>query len=153
VDRLDSWLNTQVGWHRAALIWVLLCPPAIAFGCGTWGFWTAWVPGLGLEFLEVAAISVLAAAPLAGLVVLALRRRGSSGRPVFLWRAFAGLLCGLTALMLGQLTDQQSYWLHIHRRVAIAELALMLVGVALWIASVRQYWRLYRGAPPEPRAR
>lgn len=84
MDRLDLWLNGQVGWRRVAVTWLNFWPLAVGLGSLDRTF-HAWrhpgcqqiaaerfiqecEPQLGAGFLVVAVLSVLAALPLAWLL-------------------------------------------------------------------------------------
>jgi hypothetical protein len=147
VDRLDSWLNSQVGWRRAVLIWLQLSIPLIGCGCSLWSLITPGVPGLGLGFLEAVAWSVLAAALATGIVLAVEHSRATrhSDRPVLSWRFSAAMLCMTAQALLGELTNQQPYWPRIHRVVDIVSMVLILGGLTFGIEAARRYRRLRRG--------
>jgi hypothetical protein len=143
VDQLDSWLNRQVGWRRAALAWLQMWPWAIGLGCVIWVFITPGVPGPGLAFLEVVAWSLLATVPLAGVSMVVQRWRASrrSNRPAFSWCMYAGMLCLMAAILPSLLLDQQPYWPHVHRVIGLVSLPFALAGAGFCLEAARRSWR------------
>jgi hypothetical protein len=154
VDRLDSWLNSQVGWRRAVLIWLQMSIPLIGCGCSLWALITPGVPGLGLEFLAAVAWSALAAALATGIVLAVEHSRPTRhrDRPALAWWFSAATLCMTAQALLGELTNQQPYWPHIHRVVDIVSMVLILAAVTFCIEGARRYRRLRRGVVPAARA-
>jgi hypothetical protein len=152
VDRVDAWLNGQVGWRRGALIWLLACLPCVDVGCGIWALFTPGTAGLGTGFLEVVGWSFLAAVPFAGLVAAAQRRRVArgSGMPFFSWRFIVSLLCIVSAVLPAELTDQQPYWHRIHREVGLWQMVLLLAAMVFLLLAVRWNHRFRGGDAHDP---
>jgi hypothetical protein len=144
VDRLDSWLNRQIGWRQAVLMWVHLCPPAAMIGFGLWGLLGPGSPEPGLTFVKVGAVSVLAAVPVAVILVSARHVRVAriGGKPAFLWRASAALLLWSGALILNLAAEQLEGWSRFHHVIAVATLLLMIGAFGFFISSWFQSRRL-----------
>jgi hypothetical protein len=142
VDRVDSWLNRQVGWRRAVLAWLKVCPVMIMVAVPVWYVGTPGIQRPSLEFAAVAPWFLLAAVPLAGVSVRLQRDRpiGPMERPVFSWCTYAATLCWMAFVLLNVLTDwavRPQYW-----RVSYV---LLWAGVGFWIERERRFKRLSRG--------
>lgn len=144
MERVHSWLNSQVGWRRASLIWLTGCPPAVIAGCGIWPLVTPGAAGLGTGFVEVVVCSVIAVVPFAWLATLMQRRRAARGlsMPFFSWRMSASVVSMVAAVLLGVLTDQQPYWHHNHREVGLSQMVLLIAAVVLFLLAARRNRRL-----------
>jgi len=158
VDRVDSWLNGQVGWHRVALTWLVLCPSAVAGGSLLRAFRSLGRPGceqlggarfaqeceprLGAGFLAVAAISVLAAGPLAGLLAVYQRwwAGRNPGKPFFSWRRIGSIWCLMTALLLNNLFDRPPH----NQALELSGWILIAASAAFLLLEMR-HRRLTRG--------
>ena len=129
------------------LIWLVLCPAAVVVGSGIWSLFIADVAGLGPGFFEVAALSVLAAAPIACLAAAAQHRWAArnAGRAAFSWRICVGIWCLAAGTLLAILTDQQPYWHRIHRYVGLSQMALFIAAAALLALAASRRRRLSRG--------
>lgn len=166
MDRLDSWLNGQVGWRRIALIWLVVCPMAVVLGSSTWALNSLRHLGcqqlagdrfirecelrLGTGFLVVAALSVLAALPLAWLLAAwqvwwAARK---PGRTSFSWCRIASAWCLSAALLLTTFADQQPYGRRTY--YFVAQWVLIAGAVVFWLVDTRhqQLTRRARAARP-----
>ena len=164
MDRLDSWLNDQVGWRRLAITWVTLCPVAVALGSSTWSeislrhrgceqlagqrFIQECEPRLGTGFLVVVVLSVLAAVPLAGLLAVWLRRRvaRNPGRPFHSWSKIAAIWCLSAAPLLSTFADRQPHGRSTY--YFIAGWALIAGAAVFWLLETRRYQRRSRGNAP-----
>jgi hypothetical protein len=148
VDRLDSWLNGQVGWRRAVLVWMQLCPWAVQVGVPAWAFFTPGTPRFDLVLLEVLGWSVLAAALLTA-AILALR--GSiaarySAKPMISVRLFLAALFMVAAYLLQLFIEgQPPSWRNSHRALWVAAPLIDLAAVAVLVGAV---WRLRRASGP-----
>ena len=144
MDRVDSWLNSQVGWRRAILIWLTVCPAAILAGCGVWALVTPGAAGLGTGFVEVVVCSVIAVVPFAWLATVVQRRRVARGlsMPFFSWRLSASVVSMTAAVLPGVLFDQQPYWHHIHRAVDLSQMVFLIAAVVLFLLAARRNRRL-----------
>ena len=164
VDRLDSWLNDQVGWRRLAINWLILCPVAVALGSSTSSeislrhpgceqlagqrFIQECEPRLGTGFLVVVVVSVLAAVPLAGLLAVWQRRRAARNprRPFHSWSKIAAIWCLSTAPLLTTFADQQPYGRRTY--YFVAGWVLIAGAVVFWLIETRRHQRLSRGNAP-----
>jgi hypothetical protein len=129
VDRLDSWLHRQVGWRRAAVNWVMVCPLAIGLGKDIWQ---------GAAFVEVAALSVLAAIPFAGLAAAAQLRWQARhpGKPYPSWRMWAAMWC-LTGSLLIDVLARPGH--RMPSAVWHAQMVLLGGTFVFWVLAVRQW--------------
>ena len=160
MDRLDSWLNRQTGWRRAAVLWVVLCPLAVGLGSSLWP---------GTAFGEVAALSVLATVPFAGLAAVAQLRWQARNpqKPQQSWRMCVAMWCLAGSVLLGTLTDRplgrplpascepvvvsralsvacSQHPDHIHHVVWLVQLALLAGAVVFWLLAVRRSSKIRR---------
>ena len=146
VDRLDSWLNSKVGWPRAVLVWMQICPWAVMVGVPLWALCTPGTPRLGLVFLEALGWSVLAAA-LMTVVVLAARESVAAryrGKPMLSGRLFLASLFVVAAYLLQLfLKGQPLSWRNSHRALWVAAALLDLAAVAVFVVAI---WRLRRAS-------
>jgi hypothetical protein len=151
VDRLDSWLNSQVGWRFAVLAWLATWPAGVLLVSFSWSLGTGNVPGLGLPSVEAVALSLPAAVPFAVLVIALRRWRTArhSNKPALLWRGFVGALFMMAAALLElSFTDLQSDRLHNHHVVWLVPLVLWLCALVFLADAVRRQHRLMKGAAP-----
>ncbi len=141
MDRADSWLNRQCGLRRVLLGWLHTCIFTITVGSGLWSMFGRGTPGLDIAFLKVAAWSALGAVPLTGLITYIQRTHaaGTDDRPMFSWRASAGMLVLLAVVELNVLTDQQADWPRIHRAVALVSLLLIAASVTFTLMAASRY--------------
>jgi L-asparagine transporter-like permease len=146
VDRLDAWLNSQAGLLRVMLVWLLLCPLAVGLGTSSFDLFTLGVPRPGIVFVLVAALSVVTAIPVAGLVVAAQRKRQelrrrqgqNSGPPLFSWRMGVAMWCVAAGVLLGTLIDQQPHGRGSALVIWLVQLALLAGAVVFWLLEVRR---------------
>ena len=122
----------------------MVCPLAVGLGA---------VLGQGTAFLEVAALSVLAAIPFACLATAAqLRwRKRNPGKPYPSWRMTLAMWFIAAAGLLGELTDRslpvsspQPHAHRIHNVVWLVQLALFGGAFAFWLLAVRQWSKVGR---------
>jgi len=129
VDRLDSWLHRQVGWRRAAVNWIMVCPLAVGLGRDIW-------PGTAFPLVTV--LSVLAAIPFAGLAAAAQLRWQARhpGVPHPSWRMCVAMWC-----MTGSLLIDTSPLHHSPGVIWHVQLALLAGAVVFWLLALRQWSR------------
>jgi hypothetical protein len=117
----------------------MVCPLAVGLGAD--------IP-LGAAFLQVAALSVLAAIPFACLAAAAqIRwRKRNPGKAYPSWRMIVAMWFIAAAGLLGELTNRslpvssaQQYAHHIHHVVWLVQLALFGGAFVFWLLAVRQW--------------
>ena len=136
MDRLDSWLNGQVGLRRVIVAWLVLCPLAVGLGISFLVRSGPGVPMPGTRFLEVTAVSVLAGAPVAALVA-AYERNWSArnpGKPYLSWRMIVAGWCVAAGFLLGD----QPWPARMPNVVWLAQLALLITAIVFWVLAVRR---------------
>jgi len=164
VDRLDSWLNDQVGWRQLAITWLVFCPVAVALGSSTWSeislrhpgceqlagqrFIHECEPGLGTGFLVVVVLSVLAAVPLAALLAVWQRRRVARNRErsFHSWSKIAAIWCLSAAPLPSTFADQQPHGRHAY--YFVAGWVLIAGAAVFWLLETRRYQRRSRRNAP-----
>ena len=110
----------------------MVCPLAVGLGRDIWP---------GIAFLEVAALSVLAAIPFAGLAAAAQLRwqARNPGKPYPSWRMCAAMWC-LTGSLLITLLSPHVVW--------FVQVALLAGTVVFWLLAVRQWSKASTSASP-----
>lgn len=156
MDRLDSWLNGQVGWRRVALTWLVFCPMGVTFGSLTQASIALQHPGceqlagdrfiqkceprLGAGFLVVAALSVLAVVPFAVLLAVLQRRwaRRNPGRPFLSWCRIAFVWCLSAAGLLSTFSDQQQYGSGTRQSLSLSAGLLLVAAAVFFLLEMRR---------------
>ena len=126
----------------------MVCPLAVGLGSSTW---------LGTAFLDVAALSILAAIPFAVLAAAGQLKwqERNPGKPYPSWRMTVAMWCITASLLLGTLTDrslpassQQPYSHGIHQVVWIVESALLAGAFVFLVLATRQWSKVRNNGTP-----
>jgi hypothetical protein len=149
VDRLDTWLNSRVGWHRALLAWVYTWPMGITVCFVYWAFIASDGPRPGWVLLVMLALSLIAAIPFAGLLLAMQRWRPARYRnkPSISWRFYVGWLLMMTGFLVGSILNntQSLSGNHRHRVAFLIPVILDLSGCVFMLHFVWRERRLAKG--------
>ncbi|HUZ35949.1 MAG TPA: hypothetical protein VMV17_06440 [Streptosporangiaceae bacterium] len=132
------------------LIWLLLCPVAVAAG----SMYCAWVT-LGTPRLDRGSSAWRSAwrswPPVAGLLDVAARRRQARGgrEPVLSWRLYVALPCMMSGpVLLPVFQHLPPGWLPAHWGILVTQVLLSLAGCGLMIQNAWLQQRRRTAAAP-----
>jgi hypothetical protein len=135
MDPLDRRLS-QSGWRQAVVQWILLSLSMMLIGFATWSAFGSGPPTPWPVLLLIAGGSIFAAAALAAVAALIVRARPPKSSPSR--RGVMGMLIMVTAMTLETVGTQLADWRHIHRVVSGASFALVISGLAAFLAAHRR---------------
>jgi hypothetical protein len=149
MDRLDTWLNAQRGWHGFLVAWLVALPGGVALST----LWVAASQLFGPTALSASAVlarlelGVVASVPLAvlnfALVSIYRRRpakRGKNPMPRYLWRGIASIhalvAAGAYEIWVGaqpvQRHRQHHSFLIFFGLLALASLYVAAIALMIW---------------------
>jgi hypothetical protein len=135
MDPLDRRLS-QSGWRQAVVQWILLSLSMMLIGFATWSAFGSGPPTPWPVLPLIAGGSIFAAAALAAVAALIVRARPPKSSPSR--RGVTGMLIMVTAMTLETVGTQLADWRHIHRVVSGASFALVISGLAAFVAAHRR---------------
>lgn len=155
MDRFDTWLNTQRGWRRLALIAVAGYAPTVMVGFYSWlclGLWAGGASqGRTLSAFAICAIlAVPAAACLSAVGAMLYARQARNPRrkqalpPFLMWRMTALFSLMLASSLSATFVADQGSSTASHRVLAGLQLIFAVAVIALFVETLRYRRRFAR---------